>query len=170
MLTAFDKLLDAGMLLGNGILAHQSTCCIPPALASCRNVCCNPCSMHPISPPDSRHEHPTCCPCRHRYSITPRLAITELPNLLGLQDMESPELPGWRDLSRTKWRLSKGDEQLDFTYANSRPPHHISDESMSELAVCIYKVLAALRLWPCSRLPPPTGWQLQCRSAFLLWG
>ena len=86
-----------------------------------------------------------------------------------LQDMESPQLPGWRDLSRTKWRLSKGDEQLDFTYANSKPPHHISDESMSELAVCIYKVLAVVRLWPCSRLPLPTVWQLQCRSALLQW-
>ena len=93
----------------------------------------------------------SCC-CRH-----PRLlAVTEMPTWLPLQDVESPELLGWRDLSRTKWRLSKGDEQLDFTYANSRPPHHISDESMSELAVCIYKVLAALRLSPCSRLPLPT--------------
>jgi hypothetical protein len=48
--------------------------------------------------------------------------------------------PGWRDLRKTKWRLAKGDEQLQMTYASSQPPHHISDEALSELAVCIYQV------------------------------
>jgi hypothetical protein len=48
--------------------------------------------------------------------------------------------PGWRDLRKTKWRLAKGDEQLQVTYASSQPPHHISDEALSELAVCIYQV------------------------------
>ncbi|KAG8052181.1 hypothetical protein GUJ93_ZPchr0001g32082 [Zizania palustris] len=46
---------------------------------------------------------------------------------------------GWRDLSKSKWRLAKGDEQLDFTYSSSEVPHHVSDECLSELAVCSYK-------------------------------
>jgi len=43
---------------------------------------------------------------------------------------------GWRDLTRTKYRLNKGDEQLDITYQSS-VPHHISD-ILSEVTYFVY--------------------------------
>eukprot|EP00884_Botryococcus_braunii_P002555 jgi/Botrbrau1/122/Bobra.0022s0108.1 len=64
------------------------------------------------------------------------LDMTCLPDL---KDPGESWAPGWRDLSKTKWRLVKGDEQLDATYSGSETPHHISDELMSELAYTIYK-------------------------------
>lgn len=44
---------------------------------------------------------------------------------------------GLRDLTKTKFRLSKGDPQLETTYKHSDPPHHIP-ESLSELTYYIY--------------------------------
>jgi len=50
-------------------------------------------------------------------------------------------LEGWRDLTKTKYRLNKGDEQLDFQFYNApegtENPHHISDV-LSELTYYSY--------------------------------
>ena len=43
----------------------------------------------------------------------------------------------FRDLSKTKFRLSKGDAQLETTFRHSDPPHHVP-ESLSELTYYIY--------------------------------
>eukprot|EP00051_Salpingoeca_urceolata_P010680 m.131116 g.131116 ORF g.131116 m.131116 type:complete len:1605 (-) comp16808_c2_seq1:2450-7264(-) len=43
---------------------------------------------------------------------------------------------GWRDLSKTKFRLAKGDEQLDITFGGPTP-HHISD-ILSEVTYFVY--------------------------------
>lgn len=44
---------------------------------------------------------------------------------------------GWRDLSKTRFRLQKQDEMLDKTYWESNFPHHIS-EFLSEVSYYIY--------------------------------
>lgn len=44
---------------------------------------------------------------------------------------------GLRDLTKTKFRLSKGDAQLETTFKHSDPPHHVP-ESLSELTYYIY--------------------------------
>jgi hypothetical protein len=44
---------------------------------------------------------------------------------------------GWRDLTKSKFRLNKGDQQLDVAYAHSTPQHHIT-ESLSEITFYIY--------------------------------
>ncbi|XXQ37035.1 BEACH domain-containing protein [Plasmodiophora brassicae] len=58
---------------------------------------------------------------------------------------------GTRDLSKSKFRLKKGDEQLDFTYkgasGNDQRPHHVP-EMLSDLTLCVYLA----RRVPVSRL------------------
>ena len=48
-----------------------------------------------------------------------------LPWVLELQS-DRLDTDVWRDLTKTKFRLNKGDEQLDLTY-DSATPHHITD-------------------------------------------
>ncbi|XP_068631665.1 WD repeat-containing protein 81 [Battus philenor] len=47
----------------------------------------------------------------------------------------------WRDLTKSKYRLNKGDRQLDMTYdvtsANGQIPHHVSD-ALSDITCYVY--------------------------------
>lgn len=58
------------------------------------------------------------------------------PVLPWVIDFSSPT-GGFRDLTKTKFRLKKGDEQLDFTYNSSDQPHHIT-ETLSEITYVVY--------------------------------
>jgi len=62
------------------------------------------------------------------------------PILPWVADLTSPN-GGWRDLTKSKYRLSKGDEMLDITFQSTNP-HHLTD-MLSSVTYCIY---AARRL------------------------
>jgi hypothetical protein len=43
----------------------------------------------------------------------------------------------WRDLTKSKFRLKKGDDQLNTTYMHSMPPHHIP-ENLTDITYYVY--------------------------------
>eukprot|EP00644_Phytophthora_capsici_P018222 jgi/Phyca11/555052/estExt2_Genewise1Plus.C_PHYCAscaffold_680018 len=59
------------------------------------------------------------------------------PFLPWVTDFTEGPQGGWRDLGMSKFRLNKGDAQLDRTFASSAVPHHIT-ESLSEITFYIY--------------------------------
>ena len=70
------------------------------------------------------------------------------PVLPWVTDFNSPtEMGGYRDLNKSKYRLNKGDRQLDLTYNITDPealndplhiPHHVS-EVLSDITYYVYK-------------------------------
>jgi WD repeat-containing protein 81 len=59
-----------------------------------------------------------------------------------VSDFTSRSGLNWRDLTRSKFRLNKGDRQLDLTYElssnnNEQVPHHVSD-ILSEITYYVY--------------------------------
>ncbi|KAK0415841.1 hypothetical protein QR680_012153 [Steinernema hermaphroditum] len=45
---------------------------------------------------------------------------------------------GWRPLSKTKYRLKKGDDQLNLQYTKGEPAHHVP-ELLSEIGYMVYR-------------------------------
>lgn len=72
---------------------------------------------------------------------------------------------GYRDLSKSKHRLNKGDQQLDFTYVNAKDqlkgnphidsvyPHHIGD-LLSDVTYYMYRARRTPKELLCSRVRP----------------
>ena len=82
-----------------------------------------------------------------------------------VMDFTHPD-SGYRDLSKSKHRLNKGDEQLDFTYLSAQEelrratpdqdtlvPHHISDIS-SDVTYYVYLARKTPKEVLCSRVRP----------------
>lgn len=57
-----------------------------------------------------------------------------------VSDLSTRSTGIWRDLSRSKFRLNKGDRQLDLTFEHaptSQAPHHVTDV-LSEITYYVY--------------------------------
>jgi hypothetical protein len=63
--------------------------------------------------------------------------LVYITSLASVPSITSYHTGGWRDLRKTKFRLQKGDEQLDFTFNSSTTPHHVT-ETLSEITYYVY--------------------------------
>ena len=77
----------------------------------------------------------------------------------------SSETAGWRDFTISKFRMNKGDNQLDVTFQHSVPKHHLS-ESLSELTYAIYMA----RRMPVSLLKTVVRSNFQAKEYPGKWG
>ena len=85
------------------------------------------------------------------------------PFLPWVSDFRTPD-KSWRDLTKSKYRLSKGDAQLDFTYSSPAccykdglesflEPHHVTD-TFSEITYFIYLARRTPRSILCKYVRP----------------
>lgn len=70
--------------------------------------------------------------------------VTDLSNCNGLN---------WRDLTKSKFRLTKGDRQLDLTYEADGVPHHVS-EALSDITYYVYMSRRTPRSVLCQHVRP----------------
>ncbi|XP_054269421.1 WD repeat-containing protein 81-like [Macrosteles quadrilineatus] len=74
-------------------------------------------------------------------------------------DFSAPSGANWRDLTKSKFRLNKGDRQLDLTYDlppscnSAQVPHHISDV-LSEITYYVYLARVTPRSLLCQYVRP----------------
>ena len=62
--------------------------------------------------------------------------VTDFSNNEYFYEQADEKFP-WRDLTKSKFRLKKGDDQLQRTYMHGMPPHHIP-ENLTDITYYVY--------------------------------
>ena len=62
--------------------------------------------------------------------------VTDFSNNEYFYEQANEKFP-WRDLTKSKFRLKKGDDQLQRTYTHGMPPHHIP-ENLTDITYYVY--------------------------------